>query len=151
MPLRYLTLATFALFAGCDAGYDPLQEPDPEPVEQCEGLEPFEGDPLNSLRWRFEVSGTTGLDFSGSYGSEGSSTSVDGAIPASYSVEGEIASGVFQKREEHGTLTVRLLNQQEQLYRAEPCGDLDFRDLDWIEVESATTSADFGVVTVSGS
>lgn len=85
--------------------------------------------------YTIEVSGTAGLEFSGSYGavtSDGQSTSksVDGVVPAEYSVSGTIISCVFQKQVEAGTLKVEILKSGQV-------------------VAESDTSADYGVVSVA--
>ena len=60
-----------------------------------------------------KVSGTSGLEFSGSYmvtmaGGESVSKSVDGIVPAQYTVRGTIVSCAFQKQSEAGTLRVEI-------------------------------------------
>ena len=64
--------------------------------------------------FQIKVSGTTGLEFSGTYmvvtsGGQSTSKSVDGVVPAAYSVKGNIVSVVFQKQTESGTLKVEIL------------------------------------------
>jgi hypothetical protein len=89
-----------------------------------------------------KVSGTTGLEFSGSYlvvMSNGQSTSepVAGTVPAEYSVTGtnritvSIVSVELQKRTEEGTLRVEIL-----------------KDFDEVIASSETTAA-YGVVSVA--
>lgn len=81
------------------------------------------------------VTGTSGLRFSGSYGDLSGIRSVEGTVPATYTIvnpSGDIVSAVFQKRAEMGTLTVQLVK-------------------DGAVVESQTTTAAYGVVTVSHS
>ncbi len=61
-----------------------------------------------------KVSGTSGLEFSGSYmavTSDGDSVSksVDGVVPTQYSLSGTIISCSFQKQVEAGTLKVEIL------------------------------------------
>ena len=84
--------------------------------------------------FQIKVSGTAGLKFSGSYmaiTSDGKSTSksVDGVVPAQYSVYGTIISAAFQKQVESGTLKVEILQGG-------------------IVVNSSDTTAAYGVVTV---
>ena len=64
--------------------------------------------------YTIKVSGTDGLEFSGGYmavTSDGKSVykSVDGVVPAQYSVSGTIISCSFQKLVEAGTLKVEIL------------------------------------------
>ena len=80
------------------------------------------------------VMGTSGLSFSGSYGDLSGQTSVDGTVPATYTIvdpSGDIVSAVFSKMEA-GTLTVQLVK-------------------DGVVVESKTTTAVYGFVSVSHS
>jgi hypothetical protein len=86
-------------------------------------------------KYQIKVSGTAGLEFSGSYmvvTTEGKSTSksVDGRVPASYTVEGHIVSVVFQKKGDIGFLKVEILKNGEA-------------------VGSESTTADYGLVTVA--
>jgi len=81
------------------------------------------------------ITGTPGLSFLGSYGDLSGLRSVDGTVPATYTIvnpSGDIVSAVFQKMEEMGTLTVQLVK-------------------DGVVVESQTTTAAYGVVSVSHS
>ncbi len=82
-----------------------------------------------------KVSGTTGLNFSGSYmtvTSNGNSTSktVDGTVPTQYSVRGTIVSVVFQKKTEGGYLKVEVLRGGKV-------------------INSSDTTAAYGVVSVA--
>ena len=61
-----------------------------------------------------KVSGTSGLKFSGNYmvvtsGGGSTSKSVDGTVPAQYTIRGNIVSCVFQKQSEYGTLRVEIV------------------------------------------
>jgi hypothetical protein len=80
------------------------------------------------------VEGSPGLSFSGSYmgvTSGGSQQqSVDGVVPASYTVSGSIVSATFQKKAERGTLNVSI----ETNGRA---------------VQNSSTSAAYGVVSLA--
>jgi len=63
--------------------------------------------------FRIEVTGTPGLEFSGHYGlatadGQYTSKSVDGTVPATYTMRGHIVSGLFQKTTEDGTLRVEI-------------------------------------------
>jgi hypothetical protein len=88
-----------------------------------------------------KVSGTSGLEFSGSYlviTSNGQSTSesVAGTVPAEYSVTGttrtrvSVVSVEFQKKTEEGTLKVEILKDNEVIVSSE-------------------TAAPYGVVSVA--
>ena len=85
--------------------------------------------------YTIKVSGTADLEFSGHYMvvnsdlTEGSK-SVDGVVPAQYSVSGTIISCVFQKQVESGTLRVEILKSGQV-------------------VAESDTSADYGVVSVA--
>jgi len=90
---------------------------------------------ITASEYQIEVSGTAGLKFSGSYlvvSGDGSSTghSVDGTVPASYTVKGSIASVVFQKQSEAGSFTVQISKGGKV-------------------IKESTTSAAYGVVTVA--
>jgi hypothetical protein len=80
------------------------------------------------------VSGTTGLTFSGSVGSASGQRSVEGSVPASFTISGTGSSGIFtsvmQKKQESGTLTVTM--------NCRNGGN-----------KSGDTTAAYGVVTVS--
>lgn len=81
------------------------------------------------------ITGTSGISFLGSYGDLSGQTSVDGTVPATYTIvnpSGDIVSAVFQKMEETGTLTVQLVK-------------------DGVVVASQTTTAAYGVVSASHS
>ena len=82
-----------------------------------------------------KVSGTLGLEFSGSYmvvtvDGQSTSKSVDGTVPAQYSVIGIIVSVVFQKQAEEGTLKVEILKDDQV-------------------IASSETTAAYGVVSVA--
>ena len=85
---------------------------------------------VTTTNYIIEITGTEGLEFSGSIGGGTNSKSIEGSIPATYEVSDWPAVAVIQKKETSGTLTVtikkngRILNTQ-------------------------TTSASYGVVTVS--
>jgi hypothetical protein len=71
------------------------------------------GSSLSDSDYKIKVSGTSGLEFSGSYmvvkaGGESTSKSVDGTVPAEYSVTGDIVSVSFQKQTDTGTLKVEI-------------------------------------------
>lgn len=80
-----------------------------------------------------QVRGTSGLEFSGSYGDTGGQKSVDGTVPETYTIEdpeGNIVSCTFQKQQTSGTLTVKLVKDGE-------------------EKKSKSTTAEYGVVSLS--
>lgn len=81
-----------------------------------------------------KVTGTNGLSFSGSYMGVTSggttSKSVDGTVPATYTVSGSIVSCSFQKKSESGSLAVQILKDNK------------------VVKESDTTAA-YGVVTAA--
>lgn len=69
---------------------------------------------LAESSFTIEVSGTSRLEFSGNYmtvtaGGDSTGKSVDGTVPARYTIKGSIVSCVFQKQSEHGSLKVRIL------------------------------------------
>lgn len=79
------------------------------------------------------ITGSPGLSFSGSYGDLGGLRSVDGTVPATYTIVDptyDMVSAVFQKQVEEGTLTVQLVK-------------------DGVVVASQTTTAAYGLVTVT--
>ena len=81
------------------------------------------------------VTGSNGLRFHGSYmavANDGSSNSqsVEGTVPATYTVNGKIVSTTFQKKGEGGELTVRISR-------------------DGAVVKEATTSAAYGVASAA--
>jgi len=85
--------------------------------------------------FQIKVSGTNGLEFSGSYmvltsGGQSTSKSVEGVVPAAYSVKGDIVSVAFQKQTESGTLKVEILRGGKV-------------------VNSSDTTAAYGVVAVA--
>jgi hypothetical protein len=90
---------------------------------------------IDNSGFTIEVSGTKGLEFQGSYmkvnsWGESISKSVEGVVPAQYSVNGNIISCSFQKKHESGTLKVRISKE----------GTI---------VASSETSAAYGVVTAA--
>jgi hypothetical protein len=80
------------------------------------------------------VTGTQGIPFSGSYGTAGGSmSSVEGVVPADYTLEPErfdSVSATMQKRGAEGELTVQILSDGEVL-------------------EEQSTTASYGVASVS--
>ena len=71
-----------------------------------------------------KVSGTSGLEFSGSYmvvasGGQSTSKSVDGIVPAQYTVRGEIVSCSFQKQTEFGILRIEILKGSKVVSQSE--------------------------------
>lgn len=85
--------------------------------------------------FEIRVSGTEGLEFSGSYmvvTAEGQSTSksVDGTVPEQYLVSGAIVSVVFQKQSQEGILRVEIVKGTEV-------------------IASEETTASYGVVSVA--
>ena len=91
----------------------------------------FRGDQDYSI----SVTGSKGLTFHGSYmavAADGSSSSqsVEGTVPANYTVNGKIVSTTFQKKGEDGNLTVRISR-------------------DGAVVKEATTSAAYGVAAAA--
>lgn len=80
--------------------------------------------------YTIEVSGTSGTEFTGSIGGGSSSRTVEGTVPASYTVSGWPAVAVIQKTDEYGFISVTIKKDGETL-------------------DSESTSASYGVVTVS--
>lgn len=81
-------------------------------------------DSMKNKEFTIKVSGTDGLEFSGSYMSvlaDGKSTSksVDGIIPTEYSVKGNIVSVAFQKKSESGFLKVQILKDDKVINESE--------------------------------
>lgn len=65
-----------------------------------------------------EVSGTPGATFEGSIGTAPSSKSIEGQVPAQFSVETAVAVAVtVTKTQEDGELTVRVLREGQELTR----------------------------------
>jgi hypothetical protein len=81
------------------------------------------------------VTGTDGIAFSGSLGSGGNQRSVEGTIPATFTIEGKDSSGIIiavvSNKGDSGVVNVELEN----------CPDG--------EVHESNTSAAYGIVTVS--
>lgn len=79
------------------------------------------------------VSGSAGLKFSGSIGSASGQRTVDGTVPATFTIPGENSSGIFtaviQKMDADGTLEVTLECREGR--------------------QQNSTTAEYGVVTVS--
>jgi len=99
--------------------------------ETCTMCEGKGGEPCTHC----DGEGTVELSFSGSYGDLSGQTSVDGTVPTTYTIgnpSGDIVSAVFQKQTEGGTLTVQLVK-------------------DGVVVASQTTTAAYGIVSVSHS
>lgn len=80
--------------------------------------------------YTIEVSGTSGTEFTGSIGGGGSSRTVEGTVPATYTVSGWPAVAVIQKTGEYGFISVTIKKDGETL-------------------DTESTSASYGVVTVS--
>ena len=81
-------------------------------ISTCNGVIPG-----NSV-FQIKVSGTEGLEFSGSYmvttaDAKVTSKSVDGFVPEQYSVTGTMVSVVFQKQTEAGFLSVEIIKGDE--------------------------------------
>lgn len=80
------------------------------------------------------VTGTPGLTFSGSIGTLGDTRTVEGTVPATFSVTPDktikVVSAVIQKKEEAGTLTVEIRSVGQT-------------------VKTGTTTAEFGLVNIS--
>lgn len=77
-----------------------------------------------------EVTGTGGLEFTGSIGGGANQKSIQGSVPANYEVSDWPAVAVIQKKGTSGTLTVTITKNGRVL-------------------NTQTTDADYGVVTVS--
>ena len=94
--------------------------------------------PISSIfssNYTVKVSGSPGLKFSGSYmvvtaSGKSTSKSVDGIVPAQYSVTGSVVSVSFQKQGENGNLKVEILKDNNI-------------------VSASDTSASYGVVAVA--
>ncbi|MGB5924885.1 MAG: hypothetical protein WBH01_02180 [Dehalococcoidia bacterium] len=98
-------------------------------VLTCDGIVPRDS------TFDIKISGTGGLEFSGSYmvtTSNGQvvSKSVDGMIPEQYSVSGTLVSVMFQKQTEEGTLRVEIVKGNEV-------------------IASEETTAEYGIVSVA--
>ncbi len=86
-------------------------------------------------KFSIQVSGTPGAGFSGSYmtvtaDGKSVSKSVEGAVPATYEVDGSMVSVAFQKKAEKGKLVVKIMKG------------------DKVAAESETEAA-YGMVTVA--
>ena len=88
------------------------------------------GPPSSNSKYVVEVTGTDGVEFTGSLNGAGNSNSVEGTVPQTYEVIGWPAAAVMQKKGETGTLTVTISKNDKIL-------------------NTQSTSAAFGVVTVS--
>lgn len=86
--------------------------------------------PTSSGPYIIEVTGTSETEFTGSIGGGSSSRTVEGTVPATYTVSGWPAVAVIQKTEEYGFISVTIKKDGEVL-------------------DSQSTSASYGVVTVS--
>ena len=74
--------------------------------------------PPGSATLAVEVSGTPGLGFEGSLGTAPASRSVEGRVPARYTVETAVAVAVnLRKAAEDGELTVRILRGDQEVAR----------------------------------
>lgn len=75
-----------------------------------------------------KISGTEGLEFSGSYTAiswdgRSSSRSLDGLIPAMYGIDGDSVSAIFQKEEQYGCLFLDLLYNGQTVANSDTCAD----------------------------
>ncbi|MBI3623967.1 hypothetical protein HY212_07865 [Candidatus Pacearchaeota archaeon] len=77
-----------------------------------------------------EIGGTSGTEFTGNIGGGGSSQTIEGIVPATYTITGWPAVAVIQKTGEYGTISVEISKNGEVL-------------------DSQSTSASYGVVTVN--
>jgi len=102
---------------------------EPTKIEEVKTNEPTK---TTSNNYVIEITGTNGLEFTGSIGGGANQRSVQGSIPATYEVNTWPAVAVIQKKEASGTLTVTMKKNDRVL-------------------NSQTTDADYGVVTVSSS
>ncbi len=87
---------------------------------------------VSSGPYTIEISGTSGTEFTGSIGGGGSSRTIEGTVPATYTVSDWPAVAVIQKTEEYGFISVTIKEDGEIL-------------------DSESTSASYGIVTVSSS
>lgn len=85
---------------------------------------------VTSSNYVIEITGTSGLEFSGSIGGGGNSKTVEGSIPANYEISDWPAVAVIQKKGTSGTLTVTIKKNGRVL-------------------NTQTTNADYGVVSVT--
>jgi hypothetical protein len=99
-PVSLLLAA--GVLSGCVAAFVPEhQETPPSPVALV-----------------VEVAGTPGVAFEGSIGTAPSSKSIDGQVPAQFTVETAVAVAVTAtKKQEDGELTVRVLRDGRELAR----------------------------------
>lgn len=84
----------------------------------------------SSGSYTIEISGTFGTEFTGSISGGGSSRTIEGNVPANYTVQGWPAVAVIQKTEEYGYLSVTIKKEGKTL-------------------DTQSTSASYGVVTAS--
>jgi hypothetical protein len=99
-PIALLLLA--GLLSGCVTAFVPEhQETPPSPVALV-----------------VEISGTPGVTFEGSIGTAPSTKSIEGQVPARFTVETAVAVAVTAtKKQEDGELTVRVLREGQELTR----------------------------------
>jgi len=132
MKMGYISILIVLLIAlifisGCGQGLDK----EPTKIEKVETNEIEEPAESTSSNYIIEITGTDGLEFSGSIGGGGSSKTVDGEIPTTYEVSDWPAVAVIQKKEASGgVLTVTMKKNGRVL-------------------DSQTTDADYGLVTVN--
>ena len=120
----FWTIIVFVLLAVI--GSMSSQESNSPTSDQNKNLNP----PTSSKTYIVEVTGTNGLQFSGSLGGGGESRSIDGEVPSTYTIEGWPAVAVIQKKQESGKLVVTIKRGTDLLSTQE-------------------TTAAYGVVTVS--
>ena len=85
---------------------------------------------VSSGPYTIEISGTSGIGFSGSVGGGSTSRTVDGTVPTTYTVYGWPAVAVIQNTKDYGTITVTIKENGET-------------------IKTETTRASYGIVTVS--
>lgn len=85
---------------------------------------------VTTSNYVIDITGTDGLEFSGSIGGGTNSRTIDGSIPATYEVSDWPAVAVIQKKDAYGTLTVTITKKGKVL-------------------NTQTTTADYGAVSVS--
>lgn len=94
------------------------------------GSSPSYSSGSSSTLYTIEIGGTTGNEFSGSIGGAGSSRTIEGTVPQTYTVYGWPAVAVIQNMEDFGSISVTI-KQGETI------------------VDTQSTSASYGVVTAS--
>ena len=103
------------------------------PPSKTSAINPItDSNPQYSNIYTVEISGTQGLEFQGNIGGAGQSRSIEGTVPATYTIEGWPAVAVIQKKQEAGKLVVTIKKSDNV-------------------IKTQETTASYGVVTVRSS